>query len=316
MNPRQRTNLLVFCVLITTFLIWSNSFIAIGILKLKLTAMELVVLRFIPVGVISTVIVGIFYRRECVELIRRHPVRILTTGFLMVISYNFLLNFGMTYVKASASSLLVSLNPLFTLLLAVRILKEPYSTVRGVGTALSFAGLAVVVIWGRVGLQDSAVIPVSKLPYALLIVGAALSWAINTVLVKPMTVHFSPLAINYVSLAIGCLPLYFMPDQAFLRKVVQLTPVEIFSAAFLSLGCTVIAFAMWVFAVKHWSASNVSLFVFLNPPLTAIFSWFFLGHTITPFFFLGGSLMLAGIVLATARVDWRALLAFRHRDPS
>ncbi|TFG74296.1 MAG: hypothetical protein E4H23_12215 [Chrysiogenales bacterium] len=65
------------------------------------------------------------------------------------------------------------------------------------------------------------------------------------------------------------------------------------------MACTILAYTFWNIAIKHWHASNVSLFVYLNPPLTAIFTYLFFGIGITLYFFVGGTIMLAGIVLAT-----------------
>lgn len=295
----RRINISVFLLLLLTFIIWSNSFIAIGILKPKVSAMELVVLRFVPVGLISTIITAIFFRRQAWQIARRHPWRLAAMGFLTVISYNLLLNAGMSYVSPSASSLLVSLNPLFTLFLAVRFLKEPYTGRRLAGTILSLAGLAVVVTLGKVGVQTGTFIPADKIHYAVMVMLAALSWASYTILLKPLLSEFSPLALNYVVLSTGCLPLYFMITPRLVRTFLDFSPLEHFSLAFLSLGCTIIAFALWAVAVKYWKASNVSLFVYLNPPLTAVFAWLFFLQLITGFFFAGGLLMLSGIVLAT-----------------
>ena len=43
----------------------------------------------------------------------------------------------------------------------------------------------------------------------------------------------------------------------------------------------------------------MSLFVYLNPPLTAIFTYLFFGIGITFYFFVGGTIMLTGILIAT-----------------
>jgi drug/metabolite transporter (DMT)-like permease len=39
--------------------------------------------------------------------------------------------------------------------------------------------------------------------------------------------------------------------------------------------------------------------IYLNPPLTAIFTYLFFGIGITFYFFVGGSIMLTGILVAT-----------------
>ena len=289
----------IFALLILTFLIWSNSFIAIKVLLARMSAFDLLRLRFLPVGVISMGLVLLFYRAEAWLILRAHPVRVAMGGLLMVISYNFLLNSGMRYVQPNAASLLIALNPLITLLLAVRFLREPFTRRRLLGTLVTFAGLALVVLLGRVGGTGGTWIAADKVPYALLVLGGPLSWAAATVIIKPALKDHSPLVFNFVSLAIGSLPLFFFIDRRFAARALDLRPLETAAAAFLSLACTILAFTFWNYAVKHWHASNVSLFVFLNPPLTALFTYLFFGIGITFYFLIGGIVMLAGILVAT-----------------
>ena len=298
MSERSR-DLGIFALLILTFLIWSNSFIAIKLLLAKMSAFDLLRLRFLPVGVISMGLILLFYRAEAWLILKTHPVRVALGGFLMVISYNFLLNSGMKYVQPNAASLLIAMNPLITLLLAVRFLREPFTRRRLVGTLVTFAGLALVVLLGRVGAAGGTWIAFDKVPYALMVLGGPLSWAAATVIIKPALKDRSPLVFNFVSLAIGSLPLFFFIDRPFVSKALALRPLECAAAAFLSIACTILAFTFWNYAVKHWHASNVSLFVFLNPPLTAIFTYVFFGIGITFYFLIGGAVMLAGILIAT-----------------
>jgi len=296
---RKISNLGIFLLLIVTFLIWSNSFIAIKVLLAKMTAFDLLRLRFVPVAVISLALILLFYRKEAWEIFRAHPVRVALGGLLMVISYNIMLNSGMRYVQPNAASLLIALNPLITLLLAVRFLHEPFTRRRLIGTVVTFIGLALVVLLGRVGGAGGTWIAADKIPYALLVLGGPLSWATATVIIKPALKNHSPLVFNFVTMAVGSLPLLFFIDRPFIAKVLSLGLLEYGAAAFLSLACTILAYTFWNIAVKHWHASNVALFVNINPPLTAIFSYIFFKIGITFYFFIGGAIMLAGILIVT-----------------
>lgn len=296
---KKISNLGIFALMILTFLIWSNSYIAIKVLLVKMNAFDLLRLRFIPVGVISLGLILMFYRTQARQILKQHPVRVTLGGFLMVISYNLFLNSGMKYVQPNAASLLTALNPLITLLLAVRFLHEPFTLRRLFGTLITFGGLVIVVLLGRIGAAGGTWIAVDKIPYALLVLGGPLSWATATIIIKPALKNHSPIAFNFVSLAIGSLPLLLFIDRPFIEKTLSLRPPEYGAAAFLSLACTILAFTLWNIAVKNWHASNVSLFVNINPPLTAIFSYIFFRIGITLYFFIGGAIMLAGILIVT-----------------
>jgi len=296
---KKISNLGIFLLLILTFLIWSNSFIAIKVLLARMNAFDLLRLRFIPVGVISLSLIMLFFRAEAWQIVKAHPVRVALGGFFMVISYNLFLNSGMKYVQPNAASLLIALNPLITLLLAVRFLGEPFTRRRLLGTIVTFIGLALVVLLGRVGGTGGTWITLDKVPYALLVLGGPLSWATATIIIKPALKNHSPLVFNFTTMAIGSFPLLFLVDRPFIKMALSLSAREYGAAAFLSLACTILAYSLWNIAVKHWHASNVSLFVYLNPPLTAIFTYLFFGIGISFYFFVGGTIMLAGILLAT-----------------
>lgn len=306
----KRRDIIIFVILFVTFVIWSNSFIAIGLLKAKMTAFQLVQLRFIPVGVVSLIIILWGYRRQAAAMLRSHPWHLLAIAALSVPAYNLLLNSAMGYIKPSAGSLLVCLNPLFTMFLAQKYLGESYSLRRAAGTVLSFLGLGVVVIYGKVGLEESVIIPLDKVPYALMVVMASLSWVVSVIISKRLMEKYSAVAITYVSLAVGSLPLVFMIDRPFAGLFLSLTPLDHLSWVFLSLGCTIVGFVLWGIGVKYWRASNAALFVYLNPPLTIFFAWLFLGQGISPWFLVGGVVMLAGVILATAP----ARFTTRRRD--
>ena len=223
---KKISNLGIFLLLILTFLIWSNSFIAIKVLLARMNAFDLLRLRFIPVGVISLVLIVVFFRRESWQIIAAHPVRVSLGGLLMVISYNFLLNSGMKYIQPNAASLLIALNPLLTLLLAVRFLHEPFTRRRLLGTMVTFIGLALVVLLGKVGAASGTWIALDKIPYALLVLGGPLSWATATIIIKPALKNHSPLAFNFVSLAIGSLPLILFIDRPYVKKTLSLSMLE------------------------------------------------------------------------------------------
>lgn len=305
MTLRQQ-NILVFFVLFFTFVIWANAFTAIGLLRRSLGAWELVELRFIPVGLISSVLVAIFYRQEFASLVKNHPFSLIASGFLVVPAYNLAVNFGQGYVNANAASLLSTLNPLFTLLLAHHFLGEPLTAKRLAGTLLAFGGLIVVMTWGKVGVTESVLFPLDKLHFAFIALLAPLIWAVYNIVVKPLTSDCSPAALNFSVLAVGCLPLYPGLNSRLIGRALALQSLEIYALAFLSLVCTIFAFYIWVLALKYWRASNASLFCFFNPPMTAIVAFFFLDLRISAWFFIGAAVMLAGVALAVFREGARA----------
>ena len=286
--------------IITAFLLWGNAFIAIGYLLEGLTAYELLLLRFLPVTAYCLVMILTVYRKEFMYLLRNHLARTILCGLVMVIGYHLSLNLGQGYVSPQAASLLVTSAPLMTLLLAAAFLGERLTGRRVAGAVVAFCGMALVVVLGKVGSSPDLFIPMDKLPYALALLTCAASAAVYMVLAKTLSHEVSPACLNYATMALGSIPLLFFWDMDLVGKTLALGFSQLFALAFLSVGCTIIAYVLFLHGIKNWQASNTSLFAFLNVPFTILFSYLFFGQGITFWFLAGGVIMLGGIYLAVS----------------
>ena len=166
-------------------------------------AWDLVLLRFFPVALFCAIWFFASGAGENVRLLARSPARIGTIGLLIVLSYNLFLNWGQGRVPAGTASLLIATNPLLTYLLALAIRQEKLRWRKVAGMAMSFA--AVYLLLADQGRRFG---PGYGL-YALSVLGAPLSWAVATVIGKPLVGRESPLRVVYLALTVGSLPADF-----------------------------------------------------------------------------------------------------------
>ena len=75
--------------------------------------------------------------------------------------------------------------------------------------------------------------------------------------------------------------------------------------AFCILFGSVIPYALWNGALRHWRTSRVMLFNNLIPASTMSWAWFFLHEPVTPTFWLAMILIISGVVLG--QVGWAKL---------
>ncbi|MFA4948441.1 MAG: DMT family transporter, partial [Candidatus Krumholzibacteriia bacterium] len=141
-------------LLVLLFVIWSNAFTAIKYLREVMNPMELVLARFLPAAVFCLVYLLAVprLRKESTMILRKAPAGLVAMGLTGVAGYNFFLYIGQSEIKPGAAALLTTLSPLFTLLGAIIFLKERVPFRRTLGILIAFAGLYVVVVWGKVGL--------------------------------------------------------------------------------------------------------------------------------------------------------------------
>ncbi len=68
--------------------------------------------------------------------------------------------------------------------------------------------------------------------------------------------------------------------------------------AYLGVFPTAIAFTTYAFALRHMTASSLSVTTYLVPPITVLLSWVFLAETPPAVAYVGGAMCLVGVAVA------------------
>ncbi|MBN1164201.1 MAG: DMT family transporter [Candidatus Krumholzibacteriota bacterium] len=290
-------------LLVALFIIWSNSFTAIKHLREIFSPLQLVLARFLPVSLFALgyILASRKRVRESLEILKDTPVRIIGMGIVGIAGYNFFLYLGQSEIKPGAAALLTTLSPLFTLLLAGLFLKERIDGRKTGGILLAFAGLYLVVRYGRVGMGRITDIGNADIRYALISALAPLSWSIYTIIGKDLVKSRSPFLLTCLSIVVGIIPLLPALGGDFFHTFFSLNLAGWIALAYLSIMCTIVGFGIWNLGLKHLSATSVSSFIYLNPPFAAFFGWLLFGEEVTLFFLLGSAVVLAGLYFAQSR---------------
>ncbi|HWQ39577.1 MAG TPA: DMT family transporter [Burkholderiales bacterium] len=134
------------------------------------------------------------------RIARHQRWRVAVTAFFNITLWNVLIGYGLTLLPSGRAAILAYTMPLWTVLLSICALNEPLTTRRIAGLALGLAGLALLLGTELAVLRAA---PVG----ALLVLGAAVSWAIGTVLMKRYPTDLPTTAFVAWQLAIGGLPI-------------------------------------------------------------------------------------------------------------
>jgi drug/metabolite transporter (DMT)-like permease len=292
-------------LLVLTLLSWSFSFMAAARLRQDLGLAEALAARFVPVLIGA----GAFLAwRWPLRIPRQAWPRIVALGLLGVPGYNVFFLHGLKTVPSGTASLIVTLNPVFTALLAWIVLGEAFGLRKLLGLLLALSGVFVVIRYGT----DRAL----DWPYlssALLLALAPLTMALYSVIGRGLPKGASTLDVTYALLFVGSLPMLLFASPRLLRRLVE-QPVTLAAALYLAIPCTLLAYAAWLYALKRLPAGEVASFVFLNPPLANLWAWSFEGARLRPAFLLGALVLLVGvaaIVLPLPR-GWHAALSRRN----
>ncbi|MBM4407621.1 MAG: EamA family transporter [Chloroflexi bacterium] len=221
---------------------------------------------------------------------RRHLLPILGYG---------LLNFWLTYVflytglrdaPAATAAVITGLAPLLTLLFAVAHRIERFRSLALVGAITASTGIAVVF-----ANQLSLDVP----PIALLaLIGAAACLAETGVLMKRYSPG-DPLTAVALAIPIGAVCLLGLAIATGEPLIIP-TRLETWLAnAYLVVFGTIVGFSFNLYVLSHWTASANSYGYILSPLVTVVLGGLLLGEIVSPAFLLGGTLVAAGVYVAT-----------------
>ncbi len=213
-----------------------------------------------------------------------------------VVGYGVSLGFQFVGTKLSTAAngaLVTSATPALVLPFAFFLLKEPVTRRRLI--AILVASLGVLAVIDPRSAQLSSNLFLGNLS----LLGAAITWALYSVLVRKVSSSANVLQASAIML-LGGLPLT-IPLSAWeisTQGIGTITPGIFGGILFLGIISTAIAMFLWNYAFARLPAAVASLTFFAQPVVGTLLGWFFLGENITPLFVLGGVMIGLGIVIS------------------
>lgn len=220
----------------------------------------------------------------------------MAAGFLGVCLYYLLENIALTYTLASNVSVILSVAPLFTAVLARLLLKgeeKKLSAKFFLGFLLALVGICMISFHG----SELALNPAGD----ILAVLAAAVWAGYSLLTKKIgSFGYPVIAATRRTFFYGLLFMIpalfvfgFQPDISDLAK-----PANLFNFLYLGLGASALCFVTWNFAVKQIGAIRTSIYIYMVPVITVVSSALILKEPVTALAAAGTVLTLGGSVLS------------------
>lgn len=205
---------------------------------------------------------------------------------------------GLSHTTAVNANVLITMIPVFTLVVAVAFGRERFDAVRAFGVAVALAGALVLLRVEDFRLDDGVVVG------NLLIVLNAFLYSFYLVFVDGMIRKYGSLSvITWVFLlAAPVIVPIGMPSLAGALGAGSVTSTAWWALAWVIAVPTVIAYGGTVFVRKHLSASTVGASVFLQPLAGIALALALLPEeTLTPRAIVAGALILVGVAFVWVR---------------
>ena len=216
-------------------------------------------------------------------------------GLLGTMAYQLLFMHGMSWTAAGDASLIIPMNPVFTVLLAVPMLGQKISARMSLGLVIGISGVAVVVGW-----SPNSEIPLEhRILGDLMILFAALSWAATSNLTKIMLSwerDYSALEIVvWYSVTGWALLSPWVIAENWDSAIPNPSTAEWLTIAYLGVVSTVLSYVLFAKGIEVIGPTAASSYVFLVPVFGVLGGWLLLGEEIGASMILGFALIVFGV---------------------
>lgn len=214
-----------------------------------------------------------------------------------LVGYGISLGFQFVGTKLSTAAngaLVTSATPALVLPFAFLLLQEKIAPRRLLAILVASLGVLAVIDPRAADLSSALFLG------NLSLLGAAITWALYSVLVRKVTTGGANLLQATAVFLLGGLPVSVPLGlwEISTQGMGEITPGVIGGILFLGIISTAIAMFLWNYAFAALPAGVASLTFFAQPLVGALLGWFFLGEQITPLFVLGGVLIGLGILIS------------------
>ncbi|MEB3052606.1 DMT family transporter [Bacillus pseudomycoides] len=274
--------------------IWGGMYVVSKYVLDFIPPLTLVWLRFIIAFVVLYMILKTTKRKQktTIQINKKDWLLFAWIGFIgyfVSITCQFV---GTKLSDAHTGSLVTSATPAFMVVFATLILKENLTTRRILSTVLATLGVTIVIGWDiEVG---------SYFIGTIILVGAAITWALLSIYVKIASQQFSSLVITTYAIFFS---LFFITPcmiwELQSNPIGDLNTTIISGILYLGIISTAGAFFLWNKGLELMDASIGSLFFFFQPIVGSLLGWLLLNETLNRNFFIGGALIIFSVIIAT-----------------
>ncbi len=247
-------------------------------------------------SLIATLCLMIWMACRRIRLFSGHLKDGIIVGFLFGAEFG-LLYWAILYTTVSSAWILLYTSPFFHALGAHFLLTgDRLSISRGAGLILSFAGIFIL-LSKHLGLPS-----VQQFAGDLLALGAAVLWALTTVVIKRrLVMAVSPYHTLFYQ-TLFSIPLLFLLSLLFRETPIKtLNGLIVFSVAYQGVLVAFISYLGWFFLVHTYPVSRLSSFTFLTPVFATLAGVVLLNEPLTLRLIVSLTLVSIGIYIVNRK---------------
>jgi drug/metabolite transporter (DMT)-like permease len=291
---KGRSHTLLYILIVAMVMLWSANYIVVKVALREFPPLLLCGLRVSIAGLLM--IPAYLWQNSAGAWGKRDlPVLLYLGLFGMTLNQLFFL-LGLSRTSVVHSVLIISMTPIFVLLIATLMKQERITARKAAGMLIALSGVAIL---HALPSPNAAPAVRPSLLGDLFIFGAAVTFSWFTVMGKSVTLRHSGITVNtfgYVGGALALAPMTIYQSRNFAFSGVS--PAGWTTLVYMALFPSVICYMIFYYALTRISASRVSAFSYLQPLITTLLAVIALRERVTLPMIAGGVVIFSGVCLA------------------
>ncbi len=249
-------------------------------------------LRFATAGIALALIIKL--REGGIGVERRDVRLVVMCGFVGIFLNQLTFTYAVDYTAAANVALILASAPAFAAVFAVMLGHERVRPAHWMALGVSLIGVGLVVAGG-------SSLAGFSLRGDLLAVGAALTWAAYTVMLRPLFGRYSAGRISALVILVGAV---IMAPVTVVQVANQdfgsLTRLDWGAWVYSTIGPLLVTNWLYFRALHRVGAARATLYMYLQPFLGAVFAAWLLGENLVAIQLIGGAVIVGGVALGRA----------------
>ena len=290
----MRTTRSAELTMLLTVVLWSFNFTAVKLGLRDIAPLAFTVVRF---GLGALFMVALVWWREGPPRFSRADLPLLVAAAFSGITINQLTFVGaLSATSAVNVALLIGTITLWTSIFSVAAGQERLDAAHWIGVIVGLGGVALIVTGGAPSGGEATLVGDA------LALGVAISWAIYSVLLRPLAGRYSPLQLSTFMIVVGTAILVpFSVPQVMGQDWSTVDVPALGGLLYATFIALVLTNFLYFSALQRIGAARASVFIYLEPFLGVLFAVWLLGERVTLLQLLGGIVVVAAVVLARPR---------------
>lgn len=284
-------NLFFFFIMGFSITCWGFAF---PLIKLGLQELSPISLTILRLSLASIVFFILFLFLHPSKLRKKDIPYLFLLGFIGISLYHLNLNYGETQVSAGAASLIIATIPVFIVIFAAVFLHERITSRIIGGIILSMIGLIILTL-------STGEIKIEYLSGAAAILFSAIVGAGYTIIGKKLLDRYTAFSLTGYAFIFGSISLTPLITHQFIAEITHLSITGWIAVLSLVFFPTVIAYVLWYKALEMKPASEIGVYLYFTPVISTILGVIMFNEPITPFYIIGGFLIISGLILVNTK---------------